>query len=80
MPKDIIKKFQKEYGAQRGKRIYYATANAQDRDPELFKKQGAARRRTKASSKLGGGGMGAHGGRASRPQGKRTARRARKAP
>lgn len=39
MPKDIIKKFQDKYGKEKGKRIYYATAQAQGRDPETFKKE-----------------------------------------
>lgn len=39
MPKDIIKKFQKQYGKEKGKKIYYATANKQGRDPETFQKE-----------------------------------------
>lgn len=35
---EVIKKFQDQYGAEEGKKIYYATANKQDRDPETFKK------------------------------------------
>lgn len=38
MPKDIIKKFQDQYGKEAGKKVYYATANKQDRDPETFEK------------------------------------------
>jgi chromosome segregation ATPase len=38
MPKKIIKRFQKQYGKKRGKEVYYATAHAQDRDPETFEK------------------------------------------
>ena len=40
MPEKIIRKFQREYGSANGKAIYYATANAQGRDPETFKKLG----------------------------------------
>lgn len=36
---EIIKKFQDQYGAEKGKQVYYATANAQGRDPETFKKK-----------------------------------------
>jgi hypothetical protein len=39
MPKDIIKEFMKEYGAKKGKRVFYATANKQHRNPETFKKR-----------------------------------------
>ncbi|MBD3408193.1 MAG: hypothetical protein GF411_18875 [Candidatus Lokiarchaeota archaeon] len=39
MPKDIIKKFQKQYGKKKGKQIYYATAKKQGRDPETFEKE-----------------------------------------
>lgn len=35
---EIIKKFQDQYGSEKGKEIYYATANKQNRDPETFKK------------------------------------------
>jgi hypothetical protein len=38
MPKSIIRKFQKEYGKQHGKEVYYATANKEGRDPETFHK------------------------------------------
>ena len=38
MPDKIIRRFQKEYGVKKGKSVYYATANAQGRDPETFKK------------------------------------------
>ncbi len=39
MPKEIISKFQKQYGKKKGKQIYYATANKQGRNPETFKKE-----------------------------------------
>lgn len=39
MPKKIISKFQKEYGSKKGKSVYYATAHAQHRNPETFKKR-----------------------------------------
>lgn len=39
MPKDIIKKFQDKYGKEKGKNVYYATANKEGRDPETFKKK-----------------------------------------
>jgi hypothetical protein len=39
MPEEIIKKFQDQYGKEKGKQIYYATANKQDRNPETFKKE-----------------------------------------
>ena len=38
MPDKIIRQFQTEYGVKKGKSLYYATANAQNRDPETFKK------------------------------------------
>lgn len=38
MPEKIIRKFKKEYG-KRGEEVYYATANAQKRDPETFRKR-----------------------------------------
>lgn len=38
MPKDIIKKFQDQYGEKKGKEVYYATANKQGRNPETFEK------------------------------------------
>ena len=38
MPKEIIEKFQKEYGKKKGKSIFYATANKEGRDPETFRK------------------------------------------
>jgi len=34
--KDIINKFKKQYGKKKGEKIYYATANKQDRNPETF--------------------------------------------
>jgi hypothetical protein len=37
--KDIIKKFQQQYGKKKGEKIYYATANKQDRNPETFKQK-----------------------------------------
>lgn len=37
MPKEIIEKFQKKYGEKKGKEIYYATANKENRNPETFK-------------------------------------------
>jgi hypothetical protein len=37
--KEVIEKFKDEYGEKEGKKVYYATANAQDRNPETFKKQ-----------------------------------------
>lgn len=43
MPEAIIKNFQKEYGAKKGKRIYYATANKQGRNPETFKQETATK-------------------------------------
>lgn len=39
MPKEIIKKFQNQYGKEKGKGLYYATANKQGREPETFKKK-----------------------------------------
>ena len=38
MPKTIIDEFEKQYG-KGGKKVYYATANKQNRDPETFKKK-----------------------------------------
>lgn len=40
MPKRIVAKFQKEYGAKKGRSVFYATANKQRRNPETFKKKG----------------------------------------
>lgn len=34
--KEVMQKFIDQYGEERGKQIYYATANKQDRDPETF--------------------------------------------
>jgi hypothetical protein len=34
----ILKKFIDEYGEEKGKQVYYATANSQNRSPETFKK------------------------------------------
>ncbi len=45
MPEAIIKKFQKEYGAKKGKQVFYATANKQGRDSETFKKKKTAQPR-----------------------------------
>jgi hypothetical protein len=39
MPEKIIKKFQDEYGKEKGKSVYYATARKQKRNPETFKKK-----------------------------------------
>jgi hypothetical protein len=39
MPTAIIRKFKQEYGSAKGKRIFYATANKQDRNPETFRKR-----------------------------------------
>jgi hypothetical protein len=39
MPKDIIRKFVKEYGKKAGLRIFYSTANKQGRSKETFKKK-----------------------------------------
>ena len=36
--KPAMASFQDQYGDEKGKSIYYATANAQDRDPETFEK------------------------------------------
>lgn len=36
--KPAMGSFQKQYGDEKGKNIYYATANKQDRDPETFEK------------------------------------------
>ncbi len=38
MPKEIIRKFEKEYGKKHGKEVFYATANKEGRDPETFRK------------------------------------------
>ena len=37
--KEIMSRFQKQYGNKRGKEIYYATANKQERNPETFEKK-----------------------------------------
>ena len=44
MPQEIISKFQKKYGKKRGKSIFYATAHAQKRNPETFKKESFERK------------------------------------
>lgn len=36
--KEVMGRFQSQYGKKRGKQIYYATANKQDRSPETFEK------------------------------------------
>lgn len=36
--KDVLQRFIDQYGKKRGKEIYYATANKQDRSPETFEK------------------------------------------
>jgi hypothetical protein len=36
--KSAMDSFQKQYGGEKGKSIYYATANKQDRNPETFEK------------------------------------------
>ena len=53
MPEDIIKDFQKEYGKEKGKRVYYATANKQGRDPETFKKKDKGQKKESALRLLG---------------------------
>lgn len=35
--KPTMASFQKQYGKKKGKSVYYATANKQDRNPETFK-------------------------------------------
>lgn len=37
--KKALKNFQDQYGKKKGKQIYYATANKQDRDPDTFHKE-----------------------------------------
>lgn len=37
--KEVLDKFVNQYGEERGKQIYYATANKQDRNPETFKNE-----------------------------------------
>ena len=44
MPEKIIKKFQDEYGGKKGKEVYYATANKQDRNPETFEKKSSKKK------------------------------------
>lgn len=39
MPEQIIRKFEKKYGKKKGKSIFYATANKENRNPETFKKK-----------------------------------------
>jgi len=53
MPKKIIKKFQKQYGKERGESIFYATANAQNRDMETFKKKRSKKKRITRKKKRG---------------------------
>jgi hypothetical protein len=36
--KDVLQRFTDQYGKKRGKEVYYATANKQDRSPETFEK------------------------------------------
>ena len=35
---EILDKFKDQYGDEKGEKVYYATANKQDRDPETFEK------------------------------------------
>jgi len=35
---EVLNKFKDQYGDKKGEKIYYATANSQDRDPETFEK------------------------------------------
>lgn len=35
---EVLNKFKDQYGKEKGEKIYYATANKQDRDPETFEK------------------------------------------
>lgn len=44
MPETIIHKFQQQYGAKAGKKIFYKTANKQHRSPETFKKKRGTKR------------------------------------
>lgn len=37
--KEVIAKFKDQYGEKEGEKVYYATANAQGRDPETFEKK-----------------------------------------
>jgi hypothetical protein len=37
---EVLNKFIKQYGEEKGKQVYYATANKQDRSPETFKNEG----------------------------------------
>ena len=38
---EVLNKFKDQYGKEKGKEVYYATANKQDRDPETFEKNEA---------------------------------------
>jgi hypothetical protein len=35
---EVLNKFKDQYGKEKGEKIYYATANKQERDPETFEK------------------------------------------
>ena len=35
---EVLNKFKDQYGDEKGEKVYYATANKQDRDPETFEK------------------------------------------
>ena len=35
---EVLNKFKDQYGKEKGEKVYYATANKQDRDPETFEK------------------------------------------
>jgi len=37
---EVLDKFINQYGEEKGKQVYYATANKQDRSPETFKNEG----------------------------------------
>lgn len=39
--KDVLQNFIDQYGEEKGKQIYYATANKQDRNPETFHMEGS---------------------------------------
>lgn len=53
MPQKIISQFQKQYGAKKGKQVFYATANKQGRDKETFKKKSKPSRGDGLSKAMG---------------------------
>lgn len=37
--KEVMERMKEQYGEEKGKEVYYATANEENRDPETFEKK-----------------------------------------